>query len=60
MKQSTAVAATPEAVRGMAMRAKASQTLQPSIHAASSSEAGSVSKNVCIIQITSARLKSGR
>ncbi len=39
------------------MRRKAPQTLQPSIQAASSSVFGTDAKKVCIIQMTSARLK---
>jgi hypothetical protein len=57
MKHSTAVAASPGAVSGRATRQKACQTPQPSIQAASSSEAGTASKKVCMSQITIARLK---
>ena len=57
MKHSTAVAARPGAVSGSVIRRNASQTPQPSIQAASSSARGTLSKKVCIIQITSARLK---
>jgi hypothetical protein len=57
MKHSTAVAARPGAASGSVMRKNAPQTLQPSIQAASSSARGTLSKKVCIIQMTSARLK---
>ena len=57
MKQITAVAARPGADSGSVTRRKASQTPQPSIQAASSSSRGTLSKNGCIIQMTSARLK---
>ena len=56
MKHSTPVAATPGAASGSAMRRNAPQIEQPSIHAASSSSRGTLSKKLCIIQITSARL----